>query len=53
MYNQNQIGIVDYMNSYFNKKETDCSLFSEDGYEFPIHKVSFLIGDTYSGYQNK
>jgi len=26
------------MNSYFQQKPTDCSLFSEDGHEFPIHK---------------
>ena len=43
IYNQNQGDIVRYTNSYFNKKQADCSLFSEDGHEFPIHMVSCLI----------
>ena len=42
-YNKNQIEIFDHMKSYLYKKETDCSLFSEDGYEFPIHKVSYIV----------
>ena len=39
-YNKNQKDIVSYMSLYFKQKDTDCSLFSNDGYEFPVHKVS-------------
>lgn len=37
-YNENPNIVVDYMDSYFRQKETDCSLYSEDGIEYPIHK---------------
>ena len=42
-YNKNQKDIVSYMSLYFKQKDTDCSLFSNDGYEFPIHKVSCIF----------
>ena len=38
-YNKNPNIVVDYMDSYFRQKATDCSLYSEDGIEYPIHKV--------------
>ena len=28
----------DHMESFFRQKETDCRLFSEDGFELNIHK---------------
>ena len=30
--------LVKYMYIYFNTKTPDCSLYSEDGYEIPVHK---------------
>ena len=42
-YNKNRMVLADYMNSYFSHKSTDCTIYSDDGYEFPIHKVSFYI----------
>ena len=42
-YNKNRMVLADYMNSYFSHKSTDCTIYSDDGYEFPIHKVSFLF----------
>ena len=42
-YNENPNIVVDYMDSYFRQKETDCSLYSEDGIEYPIHKVSTYL----------
>ena len=41
-YNKNQMILVNYMDLYFNHKPTDCTLYSDDGYEFPIHQVSFI-----------
>ena len=41
-YNKNRMALADYMNSYFSHKSTDCTIYSDDGYEFPIHKVSFF-----------
>ena len=40
--NKNQMILVNYMDLYFNHKPTDCTLYSDDGYEFPIHQVSFI-----------
>ena len=37
-YNKNRMVLADYMNSYFSHKSTDCTIYSDDGYEFPIHK---------------
>ena len=31
--------IMDNMQSYLRQKIPDCSLYSEDGYRFMIHKV--------------
>lgn len=38
--NKNQMILLNYMDLYFNHKPTDCTLYSDDGYEFPIHQVS-------------
>ena len=41
-HNKNQMILVNYMDLYFSHKPTDCTLYSDDGYEFPIHQVSFF-----------
>ena len=30
--------LVECMDEYFKKKTPDCSLYSEDGYEIPVHR---------------
>ena len=35
---KNPVDLVSYMNTYFKLVPADCSLFSEDGFEIPIHK---------------
>ena len=40
-YNKNRKVLINYMEFYFSQKPTDCTFYSVDGYEFPIHKVSF------------
>ena len=37
-YNKNPLAIVNHMESYFKQIPPDCSIYSEDGFEFPIHK---------------
>ena len=37
-YNKDPMAVVDNMDSYFKKIPPDCSLFSEDGFEIPVHK---------------
>ena len=42
--------IVQGMDSYFNQTQPECSVYSEDHNEFPIHKGYFLKGlDNWSG----
>ena len=48
--NKNQMILVNYMDLYFNHKPTDCTLYSDDGYEFPIHQVSFITFIIHSTY---
>ena len=43
-YNKGHLDIINSMDTYFYQKETDCILFSEDGHEFPIHKVTLTLG---------
>ena len=44
-YNKNRKVLINYMELYFSQKPTDCTFYSVDGYEFPIHKVSFQISN--------
>ena len=37
-YNKDPLALVNNMDSYFKQIPADCSLFSEDGFELPIHK---------------
>ena len=37
-YNKDPLALVDNMDSYFKEIPADCSLFSDDGFELPIHK---------------
>ena len=37
-YNKDPMAVVDNMDSYFKKVPPDCTIYSEDGFEFPIHK---------------
>ena len=37
-YNKDPLATVNHMDSYFKKILPDCSLFSEDGFEIPVHK---------------
>ena len=37
-YNKYPLAIVNHMDSYFKQMPPDCSLFSEDGFEIPVHK---------------
>ena len=30
--------LVKYMDEYFNTKTPDCSFYSEDGHEIPVHR---------------
>ena len=37
-YNKDPLATVNHMESYFKQIPPDCSLFSEDGFEIPVHK---------------
>ena len=37
--NDNGLLIMENMQSYLRQKKPDCSLYSQDGYKFMIHKV--------------
>ena len=37
-YNKDPLATVSHMDSYFKQMPPDCSLFSEDGFEIPVHK---------------
>ena len=37
-YNKDPMAVVDCMDLHFKQLPPDCSLYSEDGFEFPIHK---------------
>ena len=37
-YNKDPMAIVNNMDSYFKQIPPDCSIYSKDGFEFPIHK---------------
>ena len=32
------MALVKYMDEYFNTKTPDCSFYSEDGHEIPVHR---------------
>ena len=36
------MALVENMDYYFRQKPPDCSLFSRDGFEFPVHKEVFM-----------
>ena len=36
--NKEPIGLTANMDSYFKQKRPDCSLFSQDNFEFQVHK---------------
>ena len=38
IYNKEPVGLAANMDSYFKQKPPDCSLFSQDSFEFQIHK---------------
>ena len=38
IFNKDQLNLAKSMDEYLKSKPPDCSLFSEDGFEFPIHK---------------
>ena len=38
LYNKAPLALVKNMESYFKKNPPDCSLFSQDNFEFPVHK---------------
>ena len=33
--------VIKSMNSYFELKQPECSFYSEDGHEIPVHKELF------------
>ena len=37
-YNKDPMAIVNNMDSYFKQIPPDCSIYSKDGFDFPIHK---------------
>ena len=41
--NEDPASVFNYMDSYMKLNSPECVLFSEDGYQFPIHKVMFLL----------
>ena len=41
LYNREPLALAHNMDSYFRQKPPDCSLFSKDGCEFPVHKELF------------
>ena len=38
LYNTEPMVIVSHMDAYFKQKPPDCSFFSQDNFEFPVHK---------------
>ena len=38
LYNKDPLVLVKNMGSYYKQSPPDCGLFSEDGYEIPLHK---------------
>ena len=38
IYNKEPVGLAANMDSYFKQKPPDCSLFSQDSFEFQVHK---------------
>ena len=36
--NKHSMALAENMSLYFKEKPPDCSLFSQDNFEFPIHK---------------
>ena len=38
IFNKDQLNLAKSMDEHLKSKPPDCSLFSEDGFEFPIHK---------------
>ena len=41
LYNREPLALAHNMDSYFRQKPPDCSLFSKDSCEFPVHKELF------------
>jgi len=41
-YNEEPMVLIDNMESYFKQKPPDCSIFSDNNCEFPIHKEVLL-----------
>ena len=41
-YNKEPMVLINNMDSYFKEKPPDCSLFSDNSFEFPIHKELFF-----------
>ena len=40
--NKEPMVLINNMDSYFKEKPPDCSLFSDNNFEFPIHKELFF-----------
>ena len=38
LYNKEPLALVSSMESYFNERPPDCSLFSQDNFGIPVHK---------------
>ena len=38
LYNNEPLALVSSMDSYFKERPPDCSLFSQDNFEIPVHK---------------
>ena len=38
LYNKDPLATVNHMDTYFKRIPPDCSLYSEDGFEIPVHK---------------
>ena len=38
IYNKEPVGLAANMDSYFKQKPPDCSLFSQDSFEFQVYK---------------
>ena len=41
-YNKEPMVLINNMDSYFKEKPPDCCLFSDNNFEFPIHKELFF-----------
>ena len=37
--------VIEYMKSYLKSKPPDCTLFSKDGFEIPVHKELIHISN--------